>query len=310
MATGTGGPIVEVRGLAMNYGENHVLRGIDFEIARGEVIALLGPNGAGKTTTIEILEGLRRRSAGDVRVLGMDPEQPDDAWRARIGIVIQSWRDHARWTPRTLLAHLGSLYEPFVVASGRNPRVTDELLDLVGLLEHGDKKIRLLSGGQRRRLDVAIGIVGRPELLFLDEPTAGLDPEGRREFHTLIHDLVDGEDTTVLLTTHDLSEADRLADRILILAGGDIVANGSSADLAARLEREAQVSWVAGGERIVHSTPDATGFVRNLLNGPDGSTVEHLEISRPSLEDTYIEMVTRFESGDYAGASRLTKEDS
>ncbi|NLF05643.1 MAG: ABC transporter ATP-binding protein, partial [Actinomycetales bacterium] len=218
-----------MRGLRMRYGTKDVLDGVDLQVRRGEVVALLGPNGAGKTTTIEILEGFRTRSDGEVRVLGADPATAGEEWRAGIGIVLQSWRDHGRWNVRALLDHLGSYYVPYATPERRRPRDTDELLATVGLTDLADRRISKLSGGERRRLDVAIGIVGRPELLFLDEPTAGFDPEARRDFHDVVHSLVDLDDTSVLLTTHDLAEAEKLADRILILSGGRIVADGSPA---------------------------------------------------------------------------------
>src|SRR5690606_1796111 len=224
--------VIEASGLRMRYGTQDVLDGVDLSIARGEVVTLLGPNGAGKTTTIEILEGFRMRSAGDVSVLGNDPATAPEDWRARVGVVLQSWRDHPRWTPAALLEHLGSYYVPYSTPDRPRPHPVDELLEMVGLTEQAGQKIRLLSGGQRRRLDVAIGIIGRPELLFLDEPTAGFDPQARRTFHDLIHGLADLSDTTILLTTHDLDEAEKLADRILILAGGKIVADGTAAALA------------------------------------------------------------------------------
>jgi ABC-2 type transport system ATP-binding protein len=164
--------VIDVRGLRMRYGSVDVLRGVDFEARRGEVLALLGPNGAGKTTTIEILEGFRMRSAGEVAVLGVDPAKGDEAWRARVGVVLQSWRDHGKWRVRELLDNLGRYYSPYSTPERKRPYGADELAKMVGLQEHAGKKISMLSGGQRRRLDVAIGIVGRPELLFLDEPTA------------------------------------------------------------------------------------------------------------------------------------------
>ena len=289
-------PAIEVRDLRMRYGDKDVLRSVSFSVARGEVVALLGPNGAGKTTTIEILEGFRLRSDGDVRVLGEDPARAGEDWRARTGIVLQSWRDHARWTPRQLLRLLGEYYEPYSTPEVERPRDADDLIELVGLTENANQKIRTLSGGQRRRLDVAVGIVGRPELLFLDEPTAGLDPHGKREFHEMIHNLADREGTTILLTTHDLAEAEKLADRILILAVGRIVADGSADALASQIEAKTQVRWNQAGTPQVHPTSDATGFVRKLLHEhPTG--ISHLEIRRASLEDTYIEMVQKHESG-------------
>jgi ABC-2 type transport system ATP-binding protein len=245
-------PVIEVRGLRMRYGPVDVLRGVEFVARRGEVLTLLGPNGAGKTTTIEILEGFRMRSAGEVRVLGVDPARGDEAWRARLGVVLQSWRDHGKWRVRELLVHLGRYYAPYSTAERKRPYDVDELIRTVGLGEHAGKKISSLSGGQRRRMDVAIGIVGRPELLFLDEPTAGFDPHARREFHDLVHRLADLEDTTILLTTHDLDEAEKLADRILILAGGRIIADGSADQLSRRMSAKTEVKWTQNGQRFVH----------------------------------------------------------
>jgi ABC-2 type transport system ATP-binding protein len=294
--------VLEVRDLRMRYGTKDVLTGVDFVAHPGEVVALLGPNGAGKTTTIEILEGFRMRSDGDVSVLGVDPAHGDEHWRARLGVVLQSWRDHGKWRVRELLAHLGLYYAPYSTDRITRPWAVDELLDAVGLTEHANKKIMRLSGGQRRRLDVAIGIVGRPELLFLDEPTAGFDPEARREFHDLVHALSD-QNTTILLTTHDLDEAEKLADRILILAGGTIIADGSADELARRMSTEAEVRWTVDGQRFVHSTTDATAFVRQLFREHD-EKVADLEVRRASLEDTYMAMVRQFESGRQEEAVR------
>src|SRR5918994_7771020 len=212
--------VIAARGLRMTYGTNDVLTGLDLEVTTGEVVCLLGPNGAGKTTTIEILEGFRIRSAGDVTVMGQDPAHADDDWRAHTGVVLQSWRDHPRWTPRRLLTQLGGYFAPYSSPERPRPHDIDLLLETVGLTELADRKIATLSGGQRRRLDVAVGIVGRPELLFLDEPTAGFDPQARRDFHDLVHRLSDLSGTTVLFTTPDLDEAEKLADRIMILASG------------------------------------------------------------------------------------------
>jgi ABC-2 type transport system ATP-binding protein len=294
--------VLDVRDLRMRYGTKDVLTGVNFVAHPGEVVALLGPNGAGKTTTIEILEGFRMRSAGEVTVLGVDPAHGDENWRARLGVVLQSWRDHGKWKVRELLAHLGLYYAPFSTDRITRPWDVDELIKAVGLTEHANKKISRLSGGQRRRLDVAIGIVGRPELLFLDEPTAGFDPEARREFHDLVHALSDAN-TTVLLTTHDLDEAEKLADRILILAGGTIIADGSADELARRMSTEAEVRWCVDGQRFVHSTADATEFVRQLFREHD-EKITDLEVRRASLEDTYMAMVRQFESGQQEDAVR------
>jgi ABC-2 type transport system ATP-binding protein len=301
--------VVTVENLHMRYGDNDVLDGVNFTVSRGEVVTLLGPNGAGKTTTIEILEGFRQRSAGEVSVLGVDPAKSDEDWRARVGVVLQSWRDHARWSPRALLDQLGRYYEPYSTEHRIRPYGTEELIDMVGLGDRAEQKIRTLSGGERRRLDVAVGIVGRPELLFLDEPTAGFDPQAKREFHDLIHRLTDLEDTTILLTTHDLDEAEKLADRILILAGGRIVADGTADQLASQITRESQVRWSHNGELFVHATPNATRFVRELF-AQHGEAIVDLEVRRATLEDTYIAMVQQFESGYSADATVQVFEEA
>ncbi|MFG2004612.1 ABC transporter ATP-binding protein [Spirillospora sp. NPDC048911] len=291
-----GAPAIETRALRMRYGPADVLRGVDLRVRQGEVVALLGPNGAGKTTTIEILEGFRRRSSGEVRVLGADPEAGDEAWRARLGIVLQSWRDHGRWRVRELLDHLGRYYAPYGTPQRPRPYGTGALLDLVGLSGRADAVIATLSGGQRRRLDVAIGLAGRPDLLFLDEPTVGFDPQARREFHELVQRLADLEGTSILLTTHDLEEAERLADRIVILAGGHIVADGSAAELTEQVAGKAEVSYRRDGERHVDSVEDATRHVRELF-ARYGEDIGDLEIRRSSLEDVYMTLVREFESG-------------
>jgi ABC-2 type transport system ATP-binding protein len=191
---------------------------------------------------------------------------------------------------RELLAHLGRYYAPY-----RQPWDVDDLIETVGLTEHARKRVRNLSGGQRRRLDVAIGIVGRPEMLFLDEPTAGFDPEARRDFHDLVHRLADREEATILLTTHDLDEAERLADRILILAGGKIIADGSADELSRRLSAQSEIRWSRDGQRFVHAADDATAFVRELFR-QYGESVEDLEVRRASLEDTYMTLVRQAET--------------
>jgi ABC-2 type transport system ATP-binding protein len=290
--------VLDVRDLRMRYGRTDVLSGVSFGARRGEVLALLGPNGAGKTTTIEILEGFRMRSSGRVSVLGTDPAYGGEAWRARIGVVLQSWRDHGKWQVRELLAHLGAYYAPYAARDLPRPWDVDELIATVGLTELAGQRVRRLSGGQRRRLDVAIGIVGRPELLFLDEPTAGFDPEARREFHDLVHRLADREEATILLTTHDLDEAEKLADRILVLAGGRIVADGSADELSRRMSTQAEVRWSRDGQRFVHSADEPTRFVRELFR-QYGESVEDLEVRRASLEDTYMALVRQAESGGY-----------
>ncbi len=296
VASPGGDQVLDVHDLWMRYGTTNVLTGVTFGARRGEVVALLGPNGAGKTTTIEILEGFRMRSAGQVAVLGVDPAHGDERWRSRVGVVLQSWRDHGKWRIRELLGHLGLYYAPYTTPSVRRPWDVDELLAAVGLTEHAHKRLSQLSGGQRRRLDVAVGIVGRPELLFLDEPTAGFDPAARREFHDLVHRLSDIEDTTILLTTHDLDEAEKLADRILILAGGRVIADGSADELTRRMSTDAEVRWTVRGERFIQPTADATRLVRDLL-AEHGDALIDLEVRRATLEDTYMALVRKFESG-------------
>ncbi|MFD0360610.1 ABC transporter ATP-binding protein [Nocardia sp. GCM10030253] len=290
------GVVLDVEKLRMRYGTTDVLHEVSFRARHGEVLVLLGPNGAGKTTTIEILEGFRMRSAGRVEVLGTDPAHGNEAWRARIGVVLQSWRDHGKWRVRELLAHLGSYYAPYRTDGIQRPWDADELVAAVGLTEQANNKVMTLSGGQRRRLDVAIGIVGRPALLFLDEPTAGFDPEARREFHDLVHRLADDHQTTILLTTHDLDEAEKLADRILILAGGRIIADGSADALSRRIAGEAEVRWTRDGQRFVHTTIESTKFVYELFK-QYGEEIDELEVRRASLEDTYMTLVRQFESG-------------
>lgn len=299
--------VLDVDGLRMRYGTTDVLRDVTFQVHHGEVVALLGPNGAGKTTTIEILEGFRIRSAGRVEVLGADPAHGTEQWRARLGVVLQSWRDHGKWRVRELLAHLGSYYACYSTGLIERPWDADELVATVGLTEHADKKIRMLSGGQRRRLDVAIGLVGRPELLFLDEPTAGLDPVARREFHDLVCELAEQGETTILLTTHDLNEAEKLADRIVILDGGRIVADGTAVELAQRIAGEDQVRWSRHGRRFEQRTTESTRFVFELFK-EYGEAIENLEVRRSSLEDTYLALVHQAESPRKQGAARRPAE--
>jgi ABC-2 type transport system ATP-binding protein len=292
--TKSNGIVLDVDGLHMRYGSLDVLHDVTFQARHGEVLALLGPNGAGKTTTMEILEGFRIRSQGRVSVLGADPAHGDEQWRARLGIVLQSWRDHGKWRVREFLAHLGTYYAPYAVPGIPRPWDPDELIERVGLTEHAGKKLKTLSGGQRRRLDVAIGLVGRPEMLFLDEPTSGFDPQARSDFHDLVRDLADARETTVLLTTHDLDEAEKLADRILVLNGGRIVADGTAAELARRIAGEDEVRWARDGRRYVDRTPDSTTFARELF-ARYGDDVQELEVHRASLEQTYLALVREAE---------------
>lgn len=281
--TTTPEPAVVLNGLRMRYGQRDVLHGLDLTIERGEVFALLGPNGAGKTTTIEILEGLRSRSAGRVSVLGIDPAGADDAWRSRIGIVVQSWRDHPKWRVGELVGHLARYYP--------DPIDPQELLDLVGLADQAHQEVQRLSGGQRRRLDVALGILGRPELLFLDEPTTGFDPEARVAFHELAQRLNRDRGMTILLTTHDLAEAEKLATRTGILVGGRLAACGTTEELAKAVSTTTEVRWTGpdGTAHRVH-VQDPSEFVYDLHRAADGP-IPDLEIRRPSLEETYLRLI-------------------
>jgi ABC-2 type transport system ATP-binding protein len=274
---------------------------VAFRVRCGEIVALLGLNGAGKTTTVEILEGFRRPSAGQVRVLDANPLNGDQRWRARTGIVLQSWRDHGRWRVREFLAYQASYYRPY--AAGQAPGLwdTDELLAAVGLTGQARTPIRRLSGGQRRRLDLAIAVAGRPELLFLDEPTAGLDPQARREFHDLLTGVCRTLGTTVLMTTHDLDEAGQLAGRIIILTGGRIIAQGTTGELRDQIAGEDQVRWARDGQRFRRFTLDSTAFVRGLF-ATDGEDISELEVRRASLEDTYLALVRQAEADQATGA--------
>ncbi|MFF5294139.1 ABC transporter ATP-binding protein [Paractinoplanes globisporus] len=271
---------IEVRGLRKTYKGHEAVRGIDLTVTRGEVFALLGPNGAGKTTTVEILEGHRRRTDGVARVLGEDPGTAGRAWRARIGVVLQDTDDAADLTVTEMVRHVASLYP--------GPRPAAEVLDLVGLTDKHKSKIRALSGGQRRRLDVALGIVGRPELLFLDEPTTGFDPAARRQFWDLIRALA-AEGTTILLTTHYLEEAEALADRLAVLAGGLIVAEGTPATLGGRADAGAKVAWRENGMLREEQVADPTDLIRQLVKAE--TDLSTLTVTRPTLEDIYLNLI-------------------
>ncbi|MDI2130249.1 ABC transporter ATP-binding protein [Yinghuangia seranimata] len=276
-----GGPAVRVRGLRKTYGAHTAVDGVDLDVHTGEIFALLGPNGAGKTTTTEILEGQRRRDAGEVAVLGVDPAAADTAWRARIGIVLQESRDFAELTVREIVHHF-ALYYPA-------PRDPDEVVEAVGLAAEAGRRTAQLSGGQRRRLDVALGILGDPELLFLDEPTTGFDPEVRRRFWDLVASLRDGG-TTILLTTHYLDEAEQLADRVGVLAGGRIVDVDTPDRLGGRHLAPATVRWTEHGAPREAVTDGPTALVGELA-ARLGGEVPDLSVYRPSLEDTYLQLI-------------------
>lgn len=272
---------VSVRGLVKVYGDRAAVDGIDLDVARGECVSLLGPNGAGKTTTVEILEGYRARDAGQAFVLGHDPARPNQAWRSRLGIVLQSTTDNADLSVREVVSHFAHYYP--------NPADVDEVIQSVGLVEKQHTRTRKLSGGQRRRLDVALGIIGQPELLFLDEPTTGFDPEARRRFWVLI-DRLRAAGTTILLTTHYLDEAERLADRVAVITNGRIVAEGSPSALGGRESAAAVVSWVGPDGRRTEQTHEPTRLIQQLTSQFHGEIPE-LTVRRPSLEDIYLSLV-------------------
>jgi ABC-2 type transport system ATP-binding protein len=273
---------IHVRDLHKHYGEKHAVDGLDLSVSTGEIFAVLGPNGAGKTTTIEILEGFRHRDSGEVLVLGEDPQHADRQWRTRIGIVLQSANDQAELTVSELVNHFARYYP-----GGRD---ADELIEAVGLTEKATTRTRQLSGGQRRRLDVALGIVGRPELLFLDEPTTGFDPEARRSFWDLIEGLRD-DGTTILLTTHYMDEAERLADRCAVVRDGRVVALDAPAALGDRAARQAVVRWLADGVPREQLTATPTSVVQSLAAQFAPAEIPGLQVLRPSLEDVYLSLV-------------------
>jgi ABC-2 type transport system ATP-binding protein len=272
---------ISIRGLAKRYGEFVAVDGLDLDIRRGEIFALLGPNGAGKTTTVEICEGYRQRDAGEVRVLGEDPADGARRWKAQLGIVLQSGAGDSQLTCREMLQAQASYFP--------DPRDPDEVLALVGLTEKANSRGRSLSGGQRRRLDVALGIIGRPTLLFLDEPTTGFDPEARRQFWSLIRTLRE-LGTTMLLTTHYLDEAEALADRVGVIARGRLVEVAVPSALGGRESAPAVVTWTEDGVRRSEATPTPTGFVRDLAARFPGE-VPDLAVARPTLEDVYLTMI-------------------
>ena len=267
----------------MSYGSTEAVRGIDLEVDRGEIFAFLGPNGAGKTTTVEILEGYRRRSGGEVTVLGEDPGRAGRAWRERIGIVLQSGRLDPYLTVRESL----DLYAGYF----REPLSSAEVIALIGLEGKADERTGRLSGGQQRRLDVGMALVGDPELLFLDEPTTGFDPSARRQAWDVIAGLRDlGK--TVFLTTHYMDEAQRLADRVTIIAAGQIVARGTPEDLGERESGETTIRYRSGGEEVVVQTRTPVETLHELTAAAlaNGERLEGLEVTRPSLEDVYLEL--------------------
>jgi ABC-2 type transport system ATP-binding protein len=271
---------IEVNSLRKAYLSKLAVADVSFEVNRGEIFGLLGPNGAGKTTTVEILEGLRHRTGGTVSVLGTDPARGNRAWRDRIGIVLQSSADHANWKVGELAGMLAAYFS--------NPMPVLEALETVGLADRVNETIGALSGGTRRRLDVALGIIGRPEVLFLDEPTTGLDPEVRRQFWRMVRKLSE-DGTTILLTTHYLDEAEHLADRVGVLRGG-VIAEIATPALLGSTEPTATVSWLHLGEVRTVNTLDVTKTLQELEK-QFGGDLTNLEVRRPSLEERYLRLI-------------------
>jgi ABC-2 type transport system ATP-binding protein len=275
---------IEIKGLVKKYGEKFAVNGIDLTVQQGEIFALLGPNGAGKTTTVEILEGFRNIDGGFVSVLNFDPATKGEAgrvWRNRIGIVLQSTTDAADLTVQETIEHFAHYYE--------NARDVNEVIDSVGLREKADDYARNLSGGQRRRLDVALGIIGSPELLFLDEPTTGFDPEARRAFWELILKLR-SEGTTIFLTTHYLDEAEALADRVGVITNGKIIEIATPATLGNRATAPARISWLENGKIAEIESLNPTAEIEKLIARFNGE-IPQLQIIRPNLEDIYLRMI-------------------
>jgi ABC-2 type transport system ATP-binding protein len=300
--TGGDGPAIEARGLVMRYGDREVLHGIDLVVDQGMVLGFLGPNGAGKTTTVEILEGYRRRAAGHASVLGLDPATGGRELRERIGIVLQETGHNPELTVRETVGQFAGYY--------RRPRPVDEVIGLVGLQEAADRRVRALSGGQRRRLDVGLALVGDPELVFLDEPTTGFDPAARRQAWEVIAGLRDlGK--TILLTTHYMDEAQALADRVAIIAAGRIVAEGTPADLAAA-QRVTEIRFTLPGAAETGDLPPVSGTVLTRGRGVEVSTtdptrdllaltgwaagrgagLDGLTVTRPGLEEIYLALTS------------------
>jgi len=273
------------------YDDFIALAGVSVEVATGECLAILGPNGAGKTTLTEILEGYRKRDSGNAEVLGVDPGRPTSAWRAKLGIVLQNASDLADLTVEETVTHFARYYP--------NPADPAQVIAAVGLTDKAGSRNGKLSGGQRRRLDVALGIIGNPEVLFLDEPTTGFDPEARREFWGLIERLK-SEGTTILLTTHYLDEAQFLADRVAVIARGQIVAQGEPDSIGNR--GEAIVTWSEGKHEMSESTDEPTAFISRLATRFD-SEIPNLSVRRASLEDAYLELIAQ-DRGSVRGDQR------
>jgi ABC-2 type transport system ATP-binding protein len=279
---------IAVHDLRKSYGELEAVRGISFEVQEGEVFGLLGPNGAGKTTTVEILEGYRKRDAGEVKVLGTDPAEAGGDWRERIGVVLQSSAMYETLTVAEMLEVFAGYY--------RKPRPVKEVVELVGLQEKRDNRVRLLSGGQRRRLDLGLALVGDPELIFLDEPTTGFDPGARRRAWETIRGLR-SLGKTILLTTHYLDEAEQLADRVAVLRHGEIVASGAPAELTGAVQ-QTEIRYRENGREVVLRTDEPTRLLHELTAKAlsEGHELEGLVVRRPSLEDVYLSLTEEAEA--------------
>ena len=275
---------ISVRGLRKAYGDLEAVRGVDFDIERGEVFGLLGPNGAGKTTTVEILEGYRKRDAGEVRVLGHDPERPGPEFRQQIGVVLQQSELWPNLTVRETHRAFAGYYE--------RPRDVEEVIALVGLTDKGDGRVKTLSGGQKRRLDLGVALIGDPELVFLDEPTTGFDPAARRAAWEMIRSLR-SLGKTVLLTTHYLDEAEQLADRVAVLREGVIVSIGTPRELTTA-DLEVEIHYRRNGEEVLVRTSEPTRVLHELTSDAlaRGEELERLEVRRPTLEDVYLTLVS------------------
>jgi ABC-2 type transport system ATP-binding protein len=281
---------VRVQELRKSYGQYEAVRGIDFEIAAGEVFGLLGPNGAGKTTTVEILEGYRARDGGSVEVLGEDPERASRAWRERVGVVLQSSSLYPALTARETLAVFAGYYA--------RPRDVDEVIDLVGLREKADARVRSLSGGQKRRLDLGLALVGDPDLIFLDEPTTGFDPAARRAAWETVRGLR-SLGKTILLTTHYLDEAEQLADRVAVLREGRIVSVGRPSELTGG-SVETEIRYRRDGEEVILRTHEPTRVLHELTAEAlaAGTELEGLEVRRPTLEEVYLALTASTEESE------------
>ena len=277
------GPVVAVDSLSFSYGTAPVLQELDLSVNAGEVVCLLGPNGVGKTTLVENLLGSLTPTAGSVQVLGTDPRRAGADFWARVGLVQQNWTDHAKWRVADQLEWIRAIQ---LTASPSAMGVT-EVLDAVGLADKTTSRLSRLSGGQRRTIDFAAALMGRPELLVMDEPTTGLDPVSKAHLHDLILQRVDDDNATILMTTHDLAEAERIASRILIMSRGRIIADGSVTALREQLSPDAEVTWIQDGEHHVHATAAPEHFLTRL----DLGTITGLTITRPTLEETYLSLV-------------------